>query len=420
MNQNTIIKSPYKSDEMAKVQRFNFKNQKGIELSGRIDLPLALKPKAYAIFAHCFTCNKNFKAVKQISHALTQEGFAVLSFDFTGLGSSEGEFSDTNFSSNVADLVSAANYLQKTYAAPSLLVGHSLGGAAVLFAARQIPSVQAVATIGSPGEVNHVKHLFAHEMEKIREVGYAEVQVGPKKVEITEQFVDDLNSADLLEEAENLDKALLILHSPQDLVVPVEEAAKLYHAAKHPKSFVSLDGADHILKRAEDGQYVGRVIASWANRYIDFFEENHKEVASQVCVRLHDEDIYTCDIRARQHKFLGDEPEMAGGADEGPTPYELLQAALGSCTAITLEMYARRKKWPLEQVHVQLNYDRRHCRDSEDCEDPRAFIHSFEIVLTLEGDLTDEQKQRLVQIAHKCPVHRTLIQQKEMLVTLSS
>ena len=404
---------------MSKVKRISFTNIHGNELSGRMDLPLAMQPKAYAIFAHCFTCNKNFKAVKQISQALIKQGFAVLSFDFTGLGLSEGEFGDTNFSSNVSDIIAAAEFLKNSYAAPKLLVGHSLGGAAVLFAARQIDSIQAVATIGSPGEVGHVKHLFAHEIEKIRAEGMAEVLVGAHKVEIKEQFLIDLDRADLSHEASSLDRALLILHSPQDTVVPVEEAAKLYHAAKHPKSFVSLDGADHILSRSEDGFYAGEVIASWAKRYIELDDEI-VQPASQVFVRLEYDDLYTTDIRARQHQFIADEPKEAGGADHGPTPYELLQSALGGCVAMTLHMYARRKKWPLEEVQVRLNYNRRHAKDCEDCPDRTGFVHNFEIILDLEGDLTPQQKDRLMEIAHKCPVHRTMIQQKQIAFKLST
>lgn len=395
-----------------------FLNASGLLLSARLTLPPALKPRAYAIFAHCFTCNKNFKAVKQISQALTQSGFGVLSFDFTGLGGSEGEFSESNFSTNVSDLLAAAEYLKNEYYSPQLLIGHSLGGAAVLFAAKRIESVQAVATIGSPGEVGHVKHLFQHVLEEIKSEGQAEVHVGPQKITVKEQFIMDLDEADLSSEVATLDRALLILHSPQDLVVPIEEAARLYHAAKHPKSFVSLDGADHVLREAADGAYAGQVIASWANRYIDF-EQDEWQPDSQVFVRLDEEDKFTSEVRARHHQLLADEPKDVNGADLGPTPYELLQASLGTCTAMTLHMYARRKKWPLEEVRVSLNFNRRHTTDSAGYSEKNSFIHDFEVILELEGDLTEEQRQKCLEIAHKCPVHRTLVQEKEIRVRLS-
>ncbi len=403
---------------MIKETSIRFSNHLGDQISGTLDLPLAMAPRAMAIFAHCFSCHGNRLAAKQIRKALTKKGIGVLCFDFSGLVNSPVRDELNAFPDILDDLVAAAKYLEREHLSPRLLIGHSLGGASLLSVAKRIESVQAVATISAPGETKKVQQLFTTQLSKIIEMsdnghGNEEGKSGQEAV------LPGLENVDLSSTVQKLDKALLVMHSPQDRVVPIEEAAKIYRAAHHPKSFVSLDGADHLLSDKNDSYYVGQVIAAWASRYIEFAPDAYEKPDSQVFVRLNHADKYTCDIRARNHQLMGDEPTDIGGADAGPTPYELLQSALGACTAITLQMYASRKKWPLEEVRVKLNFNKRHSKDVEKTQDPRAFIHAFEILLEFDGDLTEEQKDRLVQIANKCPVHRTLIQEKELSVRLS-
>lgn len=388
-------------------KKIQFTNTEGEVLAARLELPVNQHPHTYALFAHCFTCNKNLTAVRNISRALTQEGIAVLRFDFTGLGESEGDFADTNFSSNVQDLVQAANFLNHNYKAPSILIGHSLGGAAVISAAKNIESVKAVATIGAPYDPAHVSHLLSSGIEEINATGAAEVIIGGRKFTVKKQFLDDIQEHSVKENLRNLRKAILILHSPQDRTVEVENAAKIYHAARHPKSYISLDGADHLLSNKMDSLYAGDLIACWAKRYIDWPEKEKLKVEKEVAVRLGDEG-YTTDIAVRHHTLTADEPESVGGNDFGPTPYDLLNASLGACTAMTLQMYARRKKWDLQEVTVHLEHYKDYVADMQDVDNPKSKIDHFDRVLELEGDLSEEQKQRLLEIANRCPVHRTL------------
>lgn len=384
-----------------------FQNQEGENLSARLELPVNQLPHTYALFAHCFTCSKNLSAIRHISRALNMEGIAVLRFDFTGLGQSEGEFADTNFSSNIGDIIAAANYLQEHYSAPSILIGHSLGGAAVINAGRQLDVVKAVATIGAPFEPAHVSHIFGADLEKIESEGLAEVNIGGRPFKIKKQFLDDIQEKNQVDHIKNLRKALLIMHSPQDRTVEVDNAAKIYKAAMHPKSFVSLDGADHLLSRKEDSLYVGELIATWAKRYLNLKEKEALQREKSVAVRLGAEG-FTTDIMARQHSLTADEPESVGGNDFGPSPYELLSASLGACTAMTMHMYARRKKWDLQEVRVHLDHYKDYAADMENVEDKKSRIDHFERLIEMEGDLDEAQKKRLLEIADRCPVHRTL------------
>ncbi len=385
----------------------HFFNQSDQKLAAKLELPADSKPKAYAIFAHCFTCSKNLSAVVNISRALTMEGIGVLRFDFTGLGQSKGDFSDTNFSSNVDDLIKANDFLKEEYDAPALIIGHSLGGAAVLAAAQRLKNIQAVATIGAPADPVHVKHLFDKNLDEIEEKGEAEVSIGRRPFKVKKQLIDDLKKSNVKDSLKELGKALLVMHSPQDAIVEVANARKIYESAMHPKSFISLDGADHLLSNKEDSIYAGKVIAAWAHRYLEFNKTSDLTTDKQVVTRTGD-DGFTTEVKAGDHFFIADEPESVGGKNLGPTPYDLLVAGLGTCTSMTLRMYADRKNWPLEEVKVHLLHSKEHIQDCDNCEQKDAKIDKITRELELFGDLTDEQKSRLLEIADKCPVHKTL------------
>jgi putative redox protein len=380
-------------------------------LFARLEVPANGKVRHYAIFAHCFTCNSNLSVVRYISRTLTNHGFGVVRFDFTGLGRSSGEFADSNFSGNVEDLITVANYLEKEYQAPAMLIGHSLGGAAVLAAAAHLDSVKAMVTIGAPAEVDHVTHLFADGLEEIEETGSAEVNIGGRPFRIKKQFVEDLRSRNLLETINGLKVPYLIMHSPQDTTVAIENAAKLYHAAFHPKSFISLDGADHLLTNKVDAVYVADMIGTWAGKY---FPELDQELIStkgeQVVVHLDLENNFTSEVFTPHHTLIADEPNAVGGDDLGPSPYELLNAALGACTVMTLKMYAQRKGWDLREVFCYVTYSKKHADDLPQERDSDVVGQIDHIQKTLEfiGDLDDKQRERLKQIASKCPVHKTL------------
>lgn len=384
---------------------FSFTNQDGIELSGKMDWPANQQPRAYALFAHCFTCGKSLNAVRNISKSLAGRGFAVFSFDFTGLGKSEGEFADTTFSANVDDLVAASRFLESEFASPALLIGHSLGGAAVIEAAKRLMSVRAVATIGAPADTEHVTHIFDSNLQQLKQEGIARVDIGGRPFTLKQDFVDDLKNHTVTETIGNLKKAVLLLHSPQDATVGIENAAILYTAAKHPKSFISLDGADHLLTNKDDSQYVGEVIASWAARYLYQPPSINLTTQHQTVALIGSEDNgYTTLVKAGKHYITADEPEDVGGNDYGPSPYELLSASLATCTAMTLRMYANRKKLPVNEVKVHVNHTKRHGEDSVNTER----IDHFERLVELAGNLTEDQRNRLLEIANKCPVHKTL------------
>ena len=403
-----------------KSQKVTFVNKEGKNLVGRLEMPVDRHPHNYALFAHCFTCNKNLIAVKNISKALTNNGFAVLRFDFTGLGESEGDFADTNFSGNVQDLIAAADFLKTTYQAPTLLIGHSLGGAAVIFAATEIESVNAIATIGAPSNPIHVKHLFKSNLDEIENTGEAIVNLSGRDFKIKKQFVDDLQNKSLPETAKSLRKPLLIMHSPQDSTVEIKNAEEIYIAAHHPKSFVSLDGADHLLFDKQDSLYVGEVISGWAKRYLDVTDRvlPNLKTQHQIAASLDAEDSFTTEMKVGNHYMLADEPESFGGNDFGPSPYEFVSAGLSACTAMTMQMYAKRKGWPLENVEVHTSYSKTHAEDCENCENDAAKIDTFRRELKITGYLDEKQRERLVQIADKCPVHKTLHSETQIITTL--
>jgi uncharacterized OsmC-like protein/alpha/beta superfamily hydrolase len=388
--------------------KIHFENREGVQLSGRLDLPADQKPHNFALFAHCFTCNKNFGAVRNVSRALTSRGFGVLQFDFTGLGASGGDFSDSTFSGNVDDLLAAAQFLTAQYQSPSLIVGHSLGGAAAILAAAQLDAVQAVATIGAPSNPQHVQHLFQNSLEEIVQSGKALVNIGGRPFTIKKQFLDDLSEMTLLKVVKAMRKSILILHSPQDAVVGIENAAELYTAAHHPKSFISLDGADHLLNREADSLYAGEVIASWAQRYLPYQEEPKLSSLHQVVALLREDDTFTTRIKAGDHYLTADEPKTVNGNNFGPSPYELVASGLAACTAMTIKMYTSRKKWALEDVEVHITYKKDHAQDSIHQEDRGAKLDIFEREIKLTGDLNQEQRERALEIANKCPVHKTL------------
>ena len=402
-------------EHMSRSHRVEFSNQKGLSLAGRLELPPG-EPRAFAVFAHCFTCGKDVAAATRISRALAAKGFGVLRFDFTGLGNSDGDFANENFSSNVDDLIAAAEWLEREHAAPKLLVGHSLGGAAVLVAGARVEHVEAIVTIGAPSSLQHVQHLFDGSLEQIREHGQANVTLAGRPFTIQRQFLDDLEQQDTRGALKQLGKATLILHSPQDEVVDVDHARRLYATLQHSKSFVSLDGADHMLTRREDSQYVADVIGAWASRYLPSVDHEDTEGGVVRVTGRGDAFVQLC--TAGRHDWLADEPLDVGGKDLGPTPYDLLLAALGTCTSMTLGMYARHKQLPLERVTVELRHDRIHADDCDDCESGSGKIDRIRRELVIEGDLDDAQRQRLVEIADRCPVHRTLENEIKVETTL--
>ncbi len=389
-------------------ERISFAGATGEALAARLDKP-AGPTRAYVLFAHCFTCTKDIFAASRIARTLNEAGFAVLRFDFTGLGHSEGEFANTNFSSNVQDLIAAAGHLRTQDTAPAILVGHSLGGAAVLAAAPDIPEVKAVVTIGAPADPAHVSHLFAESLEEIEAAGEAHVNLAGRPFTIRKQFIDDIKQQRLADDVAGMRKALLVMHSPRDDTVGVDNAGRIFQAARHPKSFVSLDDADHLLTRRADAEYAASVIAGWASRYVPATEApTAKASEGQVAVVETHENLFAVSVAAGPHQLRSDEPESVGGGNTGPTPYDLLLAGLGACTAMTVRMYARRKKIGLEDVSVRLEHKKIHAADCEDCETKEGRIDRIDRTVELRGDLDAATRQRLLEIADKCPVHRTL------------
>ena len=391
-------------------KKVTFENTSGHKLAALLEQPSGSHPVAYAIIAHCFTCSKDFKAPVNISRSLVNEGIGVLRFDFPGLGDSEGEFSDTNFTANASDLGSAARFVESNYGPVRILVGHSLGGTAALWAAPSIPNSVAVATINSPYDPAHLTHVLDHVRETILSEGQAEVEVGGTAYTIKRQFLDDVEAADAKTAIANLNRALLVFHAPGDETVSIENASRIFFAAKHPKSFVSLDTANHLLSDRADSHYIGSVIAAWAHKYL---AESHEETPR---ARPENDHVtartgptgYATNIEVRGHQLVADEPLDAGGTDQGPTPYDLLLAALNACTTMTLRMYADRKQWPLELVTVESSHDRVHARDCAECESSDGWVDRIERRIELQGGLDQAQRQRLLEIAERCPVHRTL------------
>ena len=390
-------------------RRIEFPGHSGAMLAARLDMPRG-KPRATALFAHCFTCSKDIAAARAIAQTLADLGIAVLRFDFTGLGHSQGEFASTDFSSNVEDLIAAAECLGREIAPPDILIGHSLGGAAVLAAASQIPESRAVVTIGAPAEPSHVLHALGTSVETIREKGQSEVTLGGRPFLIRRGFVEDISAVKLRRAIGKLNKALLVLHAPRDQTVGIDNAAKIFIAAKHPKSFVSLDDADHLLSRREDAEYAASVIGAWVARYVDRHEDKAGRAHPEGVVRVVEAEasgmLQRVSVDGKFH-LLADEPLSVGGSDMGPTPYQLLSAALGACTSITMRMYAKRKNIPLTGLTVDVSHSKSHADDSEQLEKPRK-IDRFMRTIRLEGDISDVQRASLLRIADLCPVHKTL------------
>jgi uncharacterized OsmC-like protein/pimeloyl-ACP methyl ester carboxylesterase len=391
-------------------ERFDFANAQGEKLAALLDRPDG-PIRAVALFAHCFTCGKDNKAARLIAHGLTSHGIAVLRFDFTGLGSSEGEFANTTFSSNIDDLVAAADHLRMTVGAPAVLIGHSLGGAAVLAAAHRIAEARAVVTIAAPFDPAHVAGLFGDRVDEIESKGEIEVTLVGRPFRIRRALLADIAGQNLTERIAGLRKALLVFHSPTDETVGIDNASRIFTAAKHPKSFISLAGADHLLRRASDAAYVAHVVAAWAERYLDMavpMQPSADAEPHEVLVRETRHGTFQQEITAGTHRFLADEPVAAGGLDSGPGPYDLLLAALGACTSMTLRLYAERKKLPLARTKVRLRHSRIYAADCAECETKEGMLDRIERIITLEGELDAEERKRLIEIADKCPVHRTL------------
>jgi len=395
----------------ATAQRVSFEGSQGDMLAARLDRP-AGQVVATAIFAHCFTCSKDIFAAKRVSSELSRHGIAVLRFDFTGLGASEGEFANTNFSSNCEDLVRAADWLRDNLEAPSVLIGHSLGGAAVLSVAGDIPEVRAVATIGAPADAEHVVHNFGADLGRIESDGEAEVSLAGRPFRIRQQFLDDLRSQNLQDKIGTMRKALMVLHSPVDSTVGIENAAAIFTAAKHPKSFISLDNADHLLSRHQDAVYAAQIIAAWAGRFIGRAGASAEDVPDNVLVAETGEGKFQNHALSGRHRLFADEPESVGGLDSGPSPYDFLSIALGACTSMTLRMYAEHKKIDLGSIQVEVDHAKVHAADCEDCAAEMVAgggrIDRFERSISIAGGADPDLHEKLLEIADKCPVHRTL------------
>jgi len=400
-------------------ERITFPGHNGDQLAARLDMPDG-PHLGTALFAHCFTCSKDIPAARRIASRLAAMGLAVLRFDFTGLGHSQGEFENTSFTSNVDDLVAACRYLDQRGMPPGLLIGHSLGGAAVLKAAAQMPSVKAITTIGAPFDPEHVIHNFAGELANIEADGHAEVSLAGRPFRISRNFVEDVKAENLAPAIAGLKRALLVLHAPLDTTVGIENASQIFTAARHPKSFVTLDNADHLITNPEDAEYAAEVIAAWSARYLDLSPPAPPPGAPEGIVRVSeaDPDGFLQDINAGPtHHLLADEPLAYGGADRGLSPYGLLAAGLGACTSMTIRMYARRRKIPLTHVSVDVTHDKVHAQDA--AAQSSTKVDQFSRVIHLIGDLDADQRQKLLEIADKCPVHKTLEQSSQIQTALS-
>lgn len=387
-----------------------FQNSSGLDLSGVLEKPDGAV-RGWAIFAHCFTCSKTGLAASRIARYLTEHGIGVLRFDFTGLGESDGDFAGTGFSTNVQDVKDAVGWMETQTRPVALIIGHSLGGAASVVAASQLSDVRAVVTIGAPSDAEHVIKQFGRHVPEIEAKGEKEVLLAGRPFTLRKSFLDDVRGSRVNEAAKSLKKPILVMHSPLDQTVSIENATGLFLAAKHPKSFVSLDKADHLLTKREDAQYVASVIAGWAGRYLQPTDKPQSLSSAKqddVIVReTRTAGLFQNEVIIGKHHFLSDEPISVGGSDTGPDPYELVTAGLGACTSMTLRMYADRKGWPLERVTVKLSHEKTHRKDCVDC-GPQDRIDTFVRDISIEGDLDGSQRERLLEIADKCPVHRTL------------
>lgn len=388
--------------------RFDFPNKNGEILSGKLELP-ASTPRAFALFAHCFTCSKDVVAANAIAKTLAGKGIGVLRFDFTGLGNSQGDFANTNFSSNVDDLLSACNHLGQKYTKPELLIGHSLGGAAVLQAATHLDQVKAVVTINAPSDLSHLHKLFEADFETISKKGEGKINIAGRSFTIKKQLIEDIAETEMLAGISTFRKALLVMHAPLDNIVPIDHAANIFTAAKHPKSFVSLDSADHLLARRTDASYAANVCAAWVGRFLSPVDVKNIPVdEGMVRVESRYNFKFIQDIYSQDHHLVADEPSAAGGDNLGMNPYDFLLASLGACTSMTVKMYAERKGLPLEGVTVELTHEKIHAEDCEQCQTTNGKVDKIVKHIVLKGDLSSEERKRVLEIAEKCPVNRTL------------
>lgn len=400
-------------------ERITFSGHSGAELAARLDLPQG-PHLATALFAHCFTCGKDIPAARRIASRLAAVGIAVLRFDFTGLGHSDGEFSNTSFTSNVDDLIAANDYLVARGMAPGLIIGHSLGGAAVIKAAAQIDTIKAVATIGAPFDPGHVTHNFETALPEINAHGVAEVSLGGRPFKIGKQFINDVASVELTSALGALNAALLVLHAPRDEIVSIDNASKIFLAAKHPKSFVTLDSADHLVTRSDDAEYAADLIATWSMRYLTVKRPAPPPGAPEGVLRVSEAspEGFLADITSGEgHHVLADEPLAYGGTNKGLSPYGLVSAGLGACSTMTLRMYARRKDWPLEKVSVDVRHDKVHAQDARAVGGDK--VDTWRRTIHLTGPLSAEQRARLLEIADRCPVHRTLERSSHVITELA-
>lgn len=396
---------------MSTPQKITFQGSYGDDLAARLDLPTG-PICAYALFAHCFTCSKDIFAAKRVASELSAQGIAVLRFDFTGLGSSQGEFANTNFSSNIQDLVKAVDFMREAYEVPAIMIGHSLGGAAVLAAASDMPEVKAIVTIGAPADAAHVTHNFGTNLDTIEKEGEVELLLAGRPFTIKKQFIDDLKQTTVTEKVAKMRKALMVMHSPIDETVGIENAAAIFAAAKHPKSFVSLDSADHLLTNAEDASYVAKLIAAWASRFVGGEKTADISREGGVLVSETGQGKFQSAVRIGKHHLLADEPVKVGGLDTGPGPYDYLAASLGACTAMTLRMYADFKKIDLGRISVEVNHGKIYAEDCHECSESLSLaggkIDRFERKITVDANIDDEIVAKVLEIADKCPVHKTL------------
>ncbi len=401
-------------------QRVSFMGFQGHRLDARLEFP-AEKPSAYGLFAHCFTCSKHYIAASRISHYLAEHGIAILRFDFTGLGNSEGDFANTNFSSNIEDLKRAVAFLRDHYQAPNILIGHSLGGSAVLAVAGQIPEIRLVATIAAPSDPEYIKEHLAPAIPHVEREGQVEVMLAGRRFQIQKQLLDDISSHNLRKAIRNLNAALLIFHSPGDTTVSIDNAHRIYKFADHPKSFLSLDQADHLLTRRSDAGYIAHVISAWVSHKLPKAEPVDAVQpipTDKVIVTETGEGRFVQRVEMGPHTITADEPNSVGGEDRGASPYDLLLASLGTCTTMTLRMYAEHKKLPLEQVKATLTHEKIDVRDCEDCETESGRVDFIERTIELVGELTEAQRRRMLEIAERCPVHRSLLGEVKIVTRL--